>query len=211
MRRLVLALVAWLAFASPGAAQARTRLTVGVDAQSARLVREQAPDIALNGIVAAMQAGVAIGRVGLEIGYAQGRLSPDADAANAEELVDGEAMLAVRALPWLVLRGGPHLRAWVTPAGTQRWMRVEGRAEVSGEVIPGRVRAHAEVWSALSTDVNLGVGASGARGGRVGLTMAIANSPLLLRLMYTADRAELADGRADVLEGIGLGLVWRRQ
>src|SRR5690606_31362490 len=118
----------------------------------------------------------------------------------------GEARLAVRALSWLTVSAGPHLRAFVTPTGTERWTRIEGRIAARSEVVPGVVEAEAEVWNALSSEVNLPDGASGARGARVGLVIDLARSPLALRLFYRVDRAQLTNDRAQVLEGVGLGV-----
>jgi hypothetical protein len=196
-----------LALVTPALEAQGLGVTFGVGAQTSQLLRSQAPDVPLNGLVAHLFAGVSMRRFSLEGAYAQGTLTPEVGNSGDEDLVDGEVMVVFRPLPWLRLRTGPRLRAYLSEAGTERWTRVELGAGVRGPIVPGRVMAQAEYWSALSAEVNTTAGAAGASGGRVSLTLEIPSSPFALQLFYAVDRARLNNARDEVLEGVGLGLT----
>ena len=63
-----------------------------------------------------LRLGVSV--VGLDLRYRQGTLSA-AGGAEQHKLVEGQALLGLRFGPWLTLEAGPHVRAYVTPAGTE--------------------------------------------------------------------------------------------
>ena len=143
----------------------------------------------------------------LEGRYAQGSLTPETGTlGDGEDLVDGLILLRVQVREWLSVAGGPRLRAFVTPAGTSRWSRIEARARVEGEVIDGLAYAHFEGWYALAVDANVQGGGSGAQGGEAGLSVRLRNTPVALQLTYTADRATFSNGGSEFLEGVSLAL-----
>jgi hypothetical protein len=159
----------------------------------------------MGGPAAGAQGRVVLGPVALEASYLQGRLSPDTGSTPARDLADGAVFLVVRPQRWLALKAGAHLRAYITSSGTERWMLWEGRVRLSGDLAPGRLRSYAEGWVAASADVNVGPGASGARGGEVGLTLVPTRSPLWVRLAYAVDQARTKDGaRTETLEALVL-------
>lgn len=195
---------------TPAGAQGLS-VSAGASAQTARFVRSVEPDLERTGLVLQVHGGVAFGRIGLEGGYRQGRLSTDVAGAEAEDLVEGEVLLVLRARPWLAFHAGPRFRALISDAGTERWTRIEVRASAGGDLVPGRLRAEAEFWRTLGAEVNVTGGADAASGAQVGLGLAIPNSPVGLRFFYALDRAILATGRDELLEGVGLGITLGRR
>ena len=165
---------------------------------------------AMSGPAAGAQARMVIGPVAFEGSYLQGRLSPDTGSAPARDVADASLFLVARPAGWLALKAGPHLRSYITPGGTERWMTWEGRARLSAELVPGLLRTYVEAWVAASADVNVGSGASGAQGGEAGLSLYPARSPLWVRLGYGFDQAKMkGNARTETLEtlmlAVGLG------
>jgi hypothetical protein len=163
---------------------------------------------ALSGIAALGRARFFVGQFSIETSYSEGRLVPDTGAARY--LVDGSVFLAGRPVSWLALRAGPHLRAYVTPGVTERWVMWEAHARVDRPIIAGMLDAHVEAWLALSSTVNVDPGALGARGGQAGLILRLWQSPLWARLTYVVDQAKLkSNARTETVESvlfaIGLG------
>lgn len=209
MRLLPRALMFVLLLPAVGMAQGGPRLLVGAGASMTRLERlESAP--ALDGLVLEASGRFAFRALALEVAYRQGALSAEGDEANPEDLVDGEVMLALRALPWLLFRGGPHLRALVTPAGTERWTRWELRVQVDAELVPNAMRADAELITAVAAAVNTSAGGS-AHGASVGVTLRVANSPAELRLSYEVDRASTGGATVEFLQAVGLRVTVGRR
>jgi hypothetical protein len=164
----------------------------------------------LSGLAAVGRARFFVGSVSLETSYSQGHLVADTGTAIARDMVDGSAFLAVRPLSWLALKAGPHLRAYVAPGSTERWVMWEAHAHVDGSIIPGMLDANVEGWMAVGSAVNVDPGARGARGGQAGLILRLWRSPLWARLTYVVDQAKLKnDARTETVEAVlfavGLG------
>ncbi len=181
---------------------------VTADAEAARVhFRSMTPlgEERSSGVVAGARARVSLGLVSLEASYAQGRLSADTGIAPSRDLVDGSLLVAVRPTPWLALRAGPQLRAYVAPGGTERWVLWEGRVRVEAPILADVLAADVEGWLALSSGVNADPGASGAAGGQGGLTFHVAHTPLWLRLSYAVDQEKMKNGvRTESLEAVAL-------
>jgi hypothetical protein len=165
---------------------------------------------ALSGIAAMGRARFFVGAFWLETSYSQGHLVADTGAAVSRDLVDGSAFLAGRPVAWLALKAGPHLRAYVRPGATERWVMWEAHARVDRPIIPGTLDAHFEAWTALSATVNVDPGALGSRGGQAGLILRLWQSALWARLTYAVDQAKLkSNARTETVEAIlfavGLG------
>ncbi len=204
-RAVVLALAGAAGAAAPAAAQlqrvvgvARTRFVAAASG-----AREQ-----LSGMVASGLARARLGLVTVEVGYAQGRLSADTGTATDRDLVDGSIFLAARPVPWLLVGGGPHARAYAAAAGgTERWLHWEARVRADGAIVPGMLQAYAEGAFALSSTVNVAAGPGGARRAEVGLALHPPQSPVWARLAYAVDRAALKnDLRAETVEMVVLSV-----
>jgi hypothetical protein len=160
---------------------------------------------ALSGVVVGGSGRLALGRVSLEAFYAQGHLSADTGNAPARDVVDGSAFLVVRPADWLAFKAGPHLRAYVAPGGTERWVLWEGRVFAEAPVFADVLRARVGGWAALASGVNSDLGAGGGRGGEIGLALRPPRSPLLVRLSYAVDRVAMrSGGRTETLESVML-------
>jgi hypothetical protein len=146
-------------------------------------------------------------RLTVAVGYGQGSLDPDTAGPAARDYVEGYALLGGRVLSWLELRAGPHARAYVTPAGTQRWLFWELRARFDAPVVTDWIRGHAELWGVVSGSVNVAESFGSARGGTAGVTARLGGTPLWARLQYGIDEARLANGtRRETVEALTLAL-----
>lgn len=198
---------------SAGPLRAQLLQHVSVDAGVFRLhFRSAASGVGetLSGLAAVGRARFIVGPTSLEASYSQGRLVSDTGTAAARDMVDGSAFLAVRPVSWLALKAGPHLRAYVAPGSTERWVMWEAHAHADGSIIPGMLDASVEGWMAVGSSVNVDPGAHGARGGQAGLILRLWQSPLWARLTYVVDQAELKNNaRTETVEAIlfavGLG------
>lgn len=182
-------------------------LSGGVSASSARVARAGIATSALTGPVLGAGGRLGFGRFSLDGRYLEGQLSPESGSIGGKETM-AEASVILRAAvgAGFTLGAGPRARAFIAPAGTVRWMRLEAQLGYEGEVVPGRARADIGIWQVLSGDVNAQGGSDGGRGGTAGLTVQLPNSPFALRLAYTADRVAFANGASEFVDGVELGL-----
>jgi hypothetical protein len=104
--------------------------------------------------------------------------------------------------------GGPRVRAYVTDAGTERWVFWEGRLRADVPMIEASIRGSVELWRVFSGDVNL-AGAFDRGGGIAGGVLArIPRAPVWFSLSYALDRATQAAGaREDTVERLTFGLI----
>lgn len=184
--------------------------TVGGSVVSVR-VRSRLPGNtrAWSGAAFGGEGSLGTGRVFLSAGYRQGTLNPDGGTEPARDLVEGSVMLGVRLLKELTLAGGPYARTYVFAGGTQRWLFWELRARAEGTFIGSTVRGHAELWRALSTDVNVLEPLGHAQGGEAGMTVRVSRL-VEARLAYRIDHAVLGGGsRVETVDGlvVGVGLA----
>jgi hypothetical protein len=209
--RLLLPVALLLVAARGGAAQGPLALTGAVSASTTRVARLGTVQSALTGPILGAAGGVGLGRFTVEGTYLEGQLSPESGSTGGKETF-AEASVILRAAVGggISLGAGPRARAFIAPGGTVRWMRTEARLRYESEVVPGRARADLEVWQVLSGDVNAQGGSDGGRGGSAGVTVQLPNSPFALRLAYTADRVAFANGASEFVDGIELGLRFRR-
>ena len=100
----------------------------------------------LSGMVFGGEGRVALGPVGLDLGYWQGSLSTQSGLQPNEDVVEGKALLELAPIHWFTIAAGPYARAYTTTGGTERWLswRVQGRVEQP--LVPETVRAYAELW-----------------------------------------------------------------
>lgn len=191
------------------AAQLPVALTGGAEITTARLARSGTLERVWTGPVMGARGAATFRGFTLEALYAQGSLTPEAGTlGDGEDVVDGALLLRYHVRSWISVGGGTHLRAFVTPAGTSRWSRFEGRVRAEGEVVNGIAYAHFEGWYALGASTNVQGGGSGAQGGEAGLTVRLPRTPFALALAYTADRASFANGGAEFLEGVRFSVVF---
>ena len=81
-----------------------------------------------SGLVLGAEGGLVSDRFAVRLRYAEGRVNPKSGStAEARDVVEGEALVGVRAMPWLTLWVGPSARAYTTADGDQRWLTWSGR------------------------------------------------------------------------------------
>ena len=144
---------------------------------------------------------VVAGLAQLELHYEQAAMS---GTDPKQDIVEGEVLLGIRFLPWLTVKVGPRIRANVTELGTERWVLWQGRIRTDTRLIGSTVRAHVEVWSILSGDVNLNDVFGQGQGLEGGLEVKLFGA-FWGGLGYRFDRDVLGDGvRTDVTERLYL-------
>lgn len=171
----------------------------------------------LSGAVFGFQGHVLFARlITLNLGYWQGQVTP-AQGATAgiasRDVVEGYAQIGARPLPWLWLRGGPHAWTYVSNAGRQRWLLMEGRARAQGEILPD-VQSYLELWNVFSANVNVPQGFQSGRGGEGGISLRIRDVPVIperfpvrIRAAYGIERVRMEGGvREEVVDRLTLSI-----
>ena len=205
MRRALLAALCAAALAAPAQAQLARRVTGELGAGSVRnVITDGAGNSGtLTGAAAFGNASLHLGVVTLGGTYLQGRITPDTGSGTARDVVEAGATLAVHPIAWLAVGAGVLARGYIMPAGTERWVLGVLRVRAEGAILTPVLRTHAEVWRAVSTDINIGPGGGNATGGEAGVTLRLPQTNFWGRLGYAIDRAELSDGsRTETFERI---------
>lgn len=158
------------------------------------------------GVLMEGAAEVALSLLELDVLYRQGTLRA-ADGSDGRELVEGQAMLGLRFVRWLKLEAGPRVRAYVTPAGTERWIFWEGRVHAAARVIPPHAWAHLRVGRVLRAEVP-GVALDQGQGAEAALTARLGGAPVWGRLSYWIHRASTGGAqRVETIQGLSAGLA----
>jgi len=205
--RKVLALLCLLP--APIAAQGRLQFTFGgTAAQEIVNSRIDPARQRLTGLVLGGEGIVVSDRFMARLRYAQGRVTGDADSgAEPRDLVEGEALLGVRAMPWLTLWAGPSARAYTSGTSDHRWLFWSGRASARGSLFPGRTQTFVELWGALSGNVSSPPMSAGGRGAEAGLEMRLGGQSLWGRLAYRIESGHAANMR-ETVEAIALSVLY---
>lgn len=165
----------------------------------------------LSGTIFGGEGRIALGPVGLDLGYWQGTLNTQSGPQPSEDVVEGKALLGVSPVSWFRISAGPFARAYTTSAGTERWLswRVQGRVEEP--LVQGTVRGYAELWFIASSSVNVVQPFTSGRGGRLGLRVEPHRWPVWLTLGYGIEQTRLGSGsRIDTVDRITVGLGYSR-
>lgn len=205
--RALLVVLALAASAQELAAQAlRPALGASVVAARVRSERLDGTD-QLSGTTFGGDGAVSLGRFALNVSYLQGTLQTT-DGAASRDIIEGRALLGVRPFSWLNVAGGAHARTYVLPSGrTERWVLWAVRARGEGAFIGSAVTGYAELWRALSADVNVPEPFDHAHGGEAGIVVHFSRAPMQARVAYRIDHAVLGGGaRLETVEGVVVGL-----
>jgi len=156
-------------------------------------------------------------RLLVRVRYAEGPINPKGGSSGgllgtgsteSRDVVEGDALVGYRAMPWLTIWAGPSARAYTLGAKNERWLIWTGRATARGTLLPGRMQTFVELYGAFSGNVGdppLKVGGSGLNGGlevRLGETGAFWG-----RLGYRMESAH-AQGLRETVELVTLSLVY---
>ena len=141
----------------PAAARAQDRLqyTVGLMA-SQQIVQSRVEPTSnrLSGPVLGVEGALISDRLTVRVRYGEGHVQPREGPDNvARDVVEGEALVGYRALPWLTLWGGPSARAYTIGDNNQRWLIWTARATGRGTLVPGRMQSFVELWGAFTGSV----------------------------------------------------------
>ena len=209
-RRLVVAAVCVAVLGGRAlGAQTANWFTVGASTTGIRLQNRFATGVssAVSGVALGASGAVGRGRLALALGYWQGRVDADPGGTEQQDVIDGYALLVLRAQPWLGVKVGTEARSYVTPAGTERWVFWQARLRAERTIVDPSVRGYVEVWSALSTEVNTSESVDRAQGGEVGLTLLRALGPVWVRMAYGIDDVRLTGTeRRQTLEVLALSV-----
>lgn len=166
-----------------------------------------------SGALIGVEGHVGISRVSVDLSYLQGALTADTGSAPARDYVEGDAFLSVVTVPGVILRVGPHARAYVSSAGTQRWLFWTGhlRGEYTLMTSPA-ITAFAEGWLAWTAEVNVSEQFDNARGAVVGMSARIPGTGFYGRLSYGIEQARMGGGaRLDTVEEISVVVGFGRR
>jgi hypothetical protein len=168
-------------------------------------------DRRLRGVAFGVEGAAAFRVVGLSLRYLEGSVSNDSAGVD-RDFGEGELTLWARPFGWAALGVGPHIRSFVAPSSTERWLFWELRGRGSARLFPGRATAYVEAWLAVAGDVDVAEPFNSGRGVEGGLEVAVGRLPLALRLRYRVERIGLGDGaRRETTEhlvlGVGVGRI----
>src|SRR2546426_163173 len=106
------------------------------------------------------------------------------------------------------MTAGPIERAYVTDSATERWVLWQARGRVEAPIVVARLTSYVELWRAVSSRVNLALGAGWVQGGEAG---GIYRPPggrgrLAMRIVYRVDDAALSPGGGETLAAVSLAV-----
>jgi hypothetical protein len=196
-----------LACCVPLTAVAGQRLigSAGVAGAAIRSVAEVGTTVeASSGTLIGVEARAGISRFTVDVSYLQGTLNPESGTVGQRDYVEGSLLLSVLTFPGISLRVGPHARAYLSEAGTQRWLFWTGRVRGDYTLIRSpAIAAFAEGWLAWTAEVNVSETFDNARGGVIGMSIGAPGTAFYGRLSYSIEQARMGGGtRRDTVEGI---------
>jgi hypothetical protein len=212
MRTLVTAAIGLALLTRVAQAQDDHRLRFTVTGLAGpQLVQSTADDVTnkLSGHIIGLE-GVMVGNPFMvRVRYAEGRINPKPESnAEARDVVGGEAMFGVRALPWLSLWVGPSARAYTVGESDQRWLVWWGRATARGALIPGRMQTYVELGGAFGGNVGNPALKAGGRMASGGLEMRFgAMSNFWGRLGYGIESLH-AESLRETVESLTLSVIY---
>lgn len=157
------------------------------------------------GIGWGVEATGAARQFALDLRYLQAHVAQGADSGR--DVAEGEIVARFMPIPWFGIGTGAHLRAFITPAGTERWVMWEGRARLQARLLGPAVRSYVEGWRALHGSVSGGTLDADA-GMSVGLVVWPNEGRARARIEYEIDRGRLNGGAAEqVTEHLSVGVA----
>ncbi len=200
----IVALVGVIALLTPRSATTQT-FEVGATAMSLRLTRESGTTATATGAAFGIEGRVRVQSVSLILRYHQGHLTGDSPLID-QDFVEGEAFVVVQPARWISFGVGPHVRAYVEPSGTERWLMWEGRLRLGAALLPA-VTGYLEGWRVLGADLNVAEALDSGYGLDGGLEIRLSGAPVGFLLRYRTEHAELGGGtRRETVEQIALGI-----
>jgi hypothetical protein len=161
------------------------------------------------GLVLGAEGALVSDRLMVRLRYGEGRINPKAGSTlEPRDVVEGEALLGLRAMPWLTLWLGPSARAYTTNNGDERWLSWSGRASARGALFPGRMQTFVELWGVLSGNVGDPPIKVSGRGANGGLEMRLGEAASFWgRLGYRIESLH-AQGLRETVESLTLSVIY---
>ena len=212
MRSLVAGVIGLALLTGVAQAQDDRRLRFTVTGLAGRqLVQSTVDDVTdkLSGSIIGLE-GVMVGNPFMvRVRYGEGGINPSPESdAEKRDVVAGEAMFGMRALPWLSLWVGPSARAYTVGESDQRWLVWWGRATARGTLIPGRMQTYVELGGVFGGNVGNPSIKAGGRMASGGLEMRFgAMSNFWGRLGYGIESLH-ADGLRETVETLTLSVTY---
>lgn len=209
MRPLLGVALALLLLPASVAAQSRLQFT-GAGFAGQQIVQSHIGDESdrLSGFVLGAEGVLVSDRFMVRLRYDEGRVNPKAgSAAEARDVVSGEALFGVRATPWLSLWLGPNARAYSVGESDQRWLVWSARATARGTLLPGRLQTFVELGGVFSGNVGNPSIKAGGRAANGGLEMRLGEGSFWGRLGYRIESMH-ADGLRETVEALTLSVVY---
>jgi hypothetical protein len=151
-------------------------------------------------------------RLSLRVLYGEGSVKPDTAGPADRDVVDGLVLLGASPVAGLDLMVGPQARAYVTGAGTQRWLFWVLRARYEASVLAPLIKGYAEAWAAVSGSVSVSEAYDSDRGGAAGLVVRPGDGRFSVRLAYAVEETRLGSGaRRETIEGVSIALGYGRR
>lgn len=143
------------------------------------------------------EGGVAFGNFLIDARYHQGNLS--ADGAARQDFAEGELLVGLRPVPWLVLKAGPQARSFESAGTRERWFFMQGHVRGQTQVFEPVSRTlslhtYVELWLTLGADVNIPDPFDSGRGFEGGLVLLARDAPVSARVAYRVDRENFGGG-----------------
>lgn len=162
-----------------------------------------------SGVALGLEGNVPVWMFEMGIRYLNGSLGSNDVDVNLD-VTEAELQLGLRPLPWVVVKAGPHARAFRTAQSTERWLFWEVRARAEAGLLSPGLGTYLELWGALVGNVNFGRSFGSGRGAEAGLTYHLAARPIWGRIAYRVDRGSIGGGSIydsvqQVLIGVGYG------
>jgi hypothetical protein len=205
-----LAAIACGAIALPAALHAQ-RIQFTVAGQASQEIVQSHVDATSTRFTGLMLGGEGMlisNRLLLRVRYAEGRITPKGATSDPRNVVEGEALVGFRAMPWLTLWGGPSARAYTMGSSDERWLIWTARAAARGTLLPGRMQTFVEVYGAFSGNVGDPPLRAGGRGADGGLEVRLGETGSFWgRLGYRMESAH-ADGLRETVESVTLSLIY---
>ena len=191
-------------------AQNRLQYTLGLNASQQVVQSHIEPASSrLTGPLLGLEGALISDRLIVRVRYAEGHVQPRQGPDNgARDVVEGEALVGFRAVPWLTLWGGPSARAYTIGDTNQRWLIWSARATGRGTLVPNRMQSFLELWGAFTGSVGDPAISAGGRGFNGGLEVRLSQTtPLWSRLSYKMESTH-ASGLRETVESLTLTLMY---
>jgi hypothetical protein len=123
----------------------------------------------------------------LDVRYLEGELSDDASDIT-RRLIEAEALIGVRPIPWVALMFGPRVRKIATGPDSESSVFWTVRAQAEAALLEPFLFSYVGIWQMLFGNADNGSFDNG-QGAEAGLVLKMESVPIWARFGYRIDRA----------------------